>query len=1855
MTKTIDRLEQLSPERRALLAMKARQQKAKAAAESAIIPKQQRQAGENKFPLSFPQQRIMFFEEYMPGTSRYNFANGYKLIGELNIPALHRTLNEIIKRHEIMRAVIAYENDDYVQMIRPQMIIDLPIIELKDENKVYELIDKESTAPYDFLNGPLVKAMLFRLDSEMHILVWMTHHLIYDGWSAEVFDVELATIYRSITLDEPLSLPELPIQYPDFAVWQRQWMTGSEYEDQLDYWKKKLTPAPATLDLPTDYPRPAIQSERKAGFYSLTLDPSFSQRIRETSKQLGCTSFVLLLAAYKVLLASYNGKQEIVIGTPMANRGKQEIEKLVGFFANTVALRSEIDMGGTFSDFIAKVRDTVLEANDNQDLPFDRLVEEMNPERVIGHSLFFDTMFLFERIGQSMVNLPELQIVPFVGDGKRGGMLDLTMTVFENQKLGMDVTLTYRVDLFRESTIQQLADQYNNILERILNNSKLPLYEIAALSSEQLRKTLVDWNVVETSMAEFQFPHLNVERQAILTPMALAVCSEGVSLTYLELNERANRLAHYLRGIKVIPNQTVGLYMERSVDIIVGLLGILKAGGAYVPLDPKLPVERLRLIAQEAEVSVIVTESSITDQQPLFDSTDSSSLRIVSLDKDWDAIAREDASNPEVVSKPEDLMYVLFTSGSTGKPKGVAVEHSNYANYLDGIMERMKLKQELSFAIVSTLAADLGTPMIWGAFATGGTLHVIPYERAADPDAFAAYCELYPIDVMKIVPSHMELLLGVSNPSVIIPRECLILAGEASHWGTIADIRRLHPSCRIQNHYGPTETTVSVLAYEVPVDAKENDHQAILPLGRPIPNAPAYVLNAFLQPVPAGSIGELYIGGSAVTRGYYGKPDLTAERFIPNPFSVRPGARMYRTGDLVRHLPNGTIQFIGRMDQQVKIRGYRVETGEIEQVLLQFEGIRDAVVIIREDEPGDKRLIAYLVREHNLTHGSQEQDMLGTKIDVSAIRKHIKNILPDYMLPSAFVEIERLPLNENGKLDRTKLPAPSVENRAGDAGFIPPETKEEHQIAAVWGEILGLDKVGVTDEFFDLGGDSFKAIKVVRKMGNSFSVMDLFQYPTIRELAEHLSSGATRSDDLLIEFKKASNIGGKAITLVCVPYGGGSAITFQPMAKGLPPNYSLFAVELPGHDYSRDGQLLMSLEETSARIAEEIINKVKGEVYLYGHCLGGAMVLRTALLLQEANVEVSGVFMAGTFPGTRLPFRFTEWWHRLFPQEKWTSDKFARDMLRAFGGFDDEISPEEQKFVLRNLRHDVREAEDYYTALYALPEQPKLKAPVSCIVGGADRMTEFYEERYLEWQDFSDDVRLHIVEQAGHYFHKHQSDHVVKIISQQIRQWDDDNELEKKRFSLNNELQTSSVTEHVKIRKQLEKDVKPSIKTFLLVTLCLIISTIGTSLTGFALGIWVYERSGSISDYATISLYAILPTLLLLPLAGAVVDRYDRRKVMLVGQLLALCSCIFIATMFYMDALSLWAIYVAAGIGSIAGAFTMPAYQAATAQLVPKRYLGHANGLGQLVMSLNGIMAPALGGALVVLIGLQRIVIIDLVLLSLSIVILSLIRFPNLMFKKREEPMSREIIGGWKYIMQRKSLIAMVVFFIVVNFFMSLYNVLTTPFLLQFMTADKVGIVIAFEGAGLLIGSILMSVWGGFDRRADGMVGFVMLTGASIAIAGIYPSLVTAAIGLFGFGLALALINTHWLALIQTKVGLELQGRVLATNQVMAFSMRPLSFLLAGPLVASVFVPLASALPAGTKDTGLFGTGDGMGIGLLITSIGVILFIWGLLGMKYRQLRYMETILPDAVPDAVIIRNKDQLQQLADRQIGAGI
>jgi surfactin synthase thioesterase subunit len=865
-------------------------------------------------------------------------------------------------------------------------------------------------------------------------------------------------------------------------------------------------------------------------------------------------------------------------------------------------------------------------------------------------------------------------------------------------------------------------------------------------------------------------------------------------------------------------------------------------------------------------------------------------------------------------------------------------------------------------------------------------------------------------------------------------------------------------------------------------------------------------------------------------------------------------------------------------------------------------------------------LIAYVV--------PQQEDRFST----NALREYLREKLPNYMLPSVFVTLERIPLNPNGKVDRFALPAPDQTRPDVIDDFVAPRSELEAQIVDSWSQVLGIEKIGIDDDFFDLGGQSFKAIRVARKIGPSVSVMDLFKYPTVRRLATHLSQEQPRNDGLLHRLTPPVPAGENILSLVCIPYGGGNAIVYQPLADALPKNCSLYAVQIPGHDYSRQDDALRPLQEVARQCVEEIQREVPGPVALYGHCVGGALALEIARLLQEKGVEVAGLFMGGAFPSPRLPGKLFEWLTRIFHSDRWRPNRTLYESLRALGGFTDVLDPAEQAFMLQGLRHDAREAEDYYTQAYAVPEGTKLTAPILCLVGQGDRATELYQERFKEWEFFSDSVDLAVVPQAGHYFLKHQADQTARTIVNQQAVWQDSRQRAPKRAA----------------------PTRLGLSVFFLIAFGQFISLIGTGLTSFALGVWVYQQTGSVSAFAFISVFALLPGILLLPIAGAIVDRWDRRAIMLLSDVAAACATLLVALLLWADALQIWHIYVVAGIGAIANAFQGPAYMAATAQLVPKQYLGHVNGIIQLGNATGGLLAPLLGGVLVVAIGLYGVVLIDVATFVFAATTLLLVRFPDTLFRKQEEPLLQAVIGGWRYIKKRYGLVAMIAFFTVVNFVFSLVRVLVTPLALSFASPATLGVALAAGGAGMLLGSFAMSLWGGTKRRAEGMVGAVALGGISAIVMGLRPSPIFLALGLFGNEISRVFTNTHWQTLIQTKVGLELQGRVLSTNVMLGLSMQPLGFVLAGPLVSRVFEPLmASDGPLAHSVGQLIGTGPGRGMGLMMVSVGVIAIVWTILGFRYRPLRFMEDDLPDAIPDPVIVADKDVLQAQADRQLMA--
>ncbi|MBN2001946.1 MAG: amino acid adenylation domain-containing protein [Anaerolineae bacterium] len=1789
--------------------------------------------------LSFAQRRMWFLQNWQPESPAYNIANAYRFYGELNVPALHAAFCEILRRHEVLQMVFTPDGDEpqLAPLAAARPWLPLPLTDLgalpgdAREAEMQRLAVAEAARPFDLAGELPIRAALLRLDEREHVLLLTIHHIAGDGWSTGLLIKELVTLYAAYNAGKPSPLAELPIQYADFAAWQQDWLQNGAMDSQLAYWRKQLAGAPAILELPIARPRPAVRTSNGA-IHRFRISPAVAQAIRALSQQEKVTPFMILLGAFQILLHRYTGQTDIVVGTPIANRNHSEIEPLIGFFVNTLVLRTDLSGNPTLRQLLQRVREVTLDAYAHQDVPFEKLVEDLQPDRNLSHNPLFQIMFIYQNMPNATLRLPGLTIENLEFHNSTA-KFDLNVVV-EDIEDGFDLAVTYSTDLFDATVIRRLAEHYRMLLAGIAADPEAVVAALPLLTAEE-RQQLQTWSDTGVAYPPFKCLHQVFAEQAARIPDRTAVVSEGRSYTYAELNRRANQVAHFLRTLGVGPDVRVGLFMERSLDIMVALLGILKAGGAYVPVDPIYPADRVRFMLDDVQVPVLLTQEHLAGQLP-----DLEGIRVVRVDKDWDTIAAHSAENPDVPVSLSNLMYVLFTSGSTGLPKGVAVEHRNYLNYFHGIVKVMPLEPGMHFAMVSTFATDLGTIMFWGAFYVGGLVHIVPYERATDPDGLADYFRQHPIDVLKLVPSHLEALLISNAPEHIVPKKLLVLTGEASYWNTVAKVRAINPDCVVQDHYGVTETTCATLVYTAPEEIPEQ-HDAALPKGDPLGNVRIHILDDRMAPTPIGVPGELYIGGDGVTRGYINRPDLTKERFIPDPFGRKPGARLYKTGDLACYLPDGRMKLLGRIDFQVKIRGYRIELGEIETLLSEDPTVQDAVVMAREDTPGDRRLVAYVVPLYG--HDGD--------FSVNALRDSLRQRLPDYMVPTAFVALDAIPLNPNGKVDRFALPAPDYAQIAASREVVAPRNDLEARLAAIWGEVLDIEEVSIDDDFFDLGGDSFKAIRVVRKIGGTVSIIDLFKYRRIRDLAGYIGAGQPRHTGLLHELTPPVQQREKKLSLVCVPYGGGSAVMYQPLADAMPRGHALYAVALPGHDFSRKDEELQSIESVARQCAQEIKNDIAGPVALYGHCVGGALAVEIARLLEADGVAVKGVFLGGTFPSPRLPGKFFEWLHKLFPSDRWQSTRSIYDTLRALGGFTDLMDPQEREFVLRNLKHDAERAEDYYTLAYSPQADVRIQAPILCIVGQMDRATEFYQERYKEWATFSATVALKVIPNAGHYFLKHQADELAGSIVAQLAAWEQAPEAPAVAVRPRDERPAVRREERAADVPQ-KRRAGASLTTFFLVAFGQFASLLGTGLTSFALGVWVFQKTGEVSDLGFIWFFVGLPGILFAPLAGAVADRWDRRWVMLLSDMMAGLGTLTLAWLLWSGTLQIWHIYVVTAINSIANTFQEPAYVAGITQLVPKQYLGNANGIVELAHSAGTLLAPLFGGMLVVLIGLHGVVLIDVGTCLFAIVVLLLVRFPNTMFRKREESFWQELAGGWNYIMRRKGMRTMIGCFAVSNFLQSVVRVLITPLVLLFQNPSVLGTVMSANGVGMLIGGLVMSVWGGSRRRTTGILAFFVLLGASTLTMGLRPSPLFVAMGLFGVGLSVAMLNAHWLAVIQAKVGLELQGRVISIENMLSWSIQPLGFILAGPLVEKVFEPLMTGGGSLANSVGrLIGVGAGRGMGLVMILAGVITIIVGLWGYRYRPLRYLEDALPDAIPDAVIVEDKDLLQKQADRQL----
>ncbi|ARO86883.1 non-ribosomal peptide synthetase [Nitrosospira lacus] len=1062
--------------------------------EDAMEPSRSADSEAFLFPTSFAQQRLWFFEQLYPGSPVYHLSTVLPFDGPLDREALEDSLGDLLDRHEALRTTFTALDGVPVQLVTPGLRIDLPLVDVSQPaagclQRARAAASAALAAPFDLVNGPLLRASLLRLETDYHWLVLVFHHIVADGWSLEILHRDLRALYAGRVSGEPPRLPALPIQYADFACWQRRILQGERLNSLFAYWQKQLEDAPVQLSLPTDRPRPA-QSSYRGGRCGVWLNAALTARLRALGQAQGATLFMTLLAAFGALLARYSGQSDLVIGTPIANRTRSELEGLIGFFVNTLALRLDLSGDPSFAALLERVRTVAAEAYAHQDMPFEMLVARLAPARHLSQAPLFQVMFALQNVPspEQDEETGEVEAPPNRNrDESATAKFDLLLSLVDD---GRRVTgyFEYSADLFDSATISRMAGHFETLLAAAATDPACHFASLPILTEAERAQLLFEWNATRSKYPRESCIQELFEQRVAACPDAVALVLQDYHLTYGELNARANQLAHRLRGLGVGPEALVGVCIERSFDLIIGLLGILKAGGAYLAMDPGDPPARLSAMVSDAKPAVLLTHRQFLGILP------GEAAKLVCIDDAREEIGRESTDNPASGVMADNLAYVCYTSGSTGVPKGVAVVQRAVVRLIKEAGYATFTSDDV-FLQFAPIAFDASTFEIWGGLLSGGQLVIMP-PMAPSLEELADVIEQHRISTLwlttglfhQMVDSHCERLGGVRQ---------LLTGGDVLSPDYIRKMRERHPQCVLIAAYGPTENTTFTSCYRVP--PAEKIHSPI-PIGRPIANTEIYVLDDRLQPVPIGVAGELYIGGEGLARGYLHQPELTAERFIPHPF--RAGARVYRTGDWVRYLPDANLEFLGRRDQQVKVRGFRVELGEVEAALRGYPGVREAVATVREDTPGDKRLAAYVVADKAPS--------------ASEWRSFLQARLPDYMVPSAFVALPALPLTANGKIDRAALPVPAM---AREAEAAVPRTEDEQRLAEIFAQVLRLDQVGVHDNFFELGGDSILAIQIVaraRGRGLRFTPRQLFERPTIAGLLTVANTGSIAAEQGIV-------------------------------------------------------------------------------------------------------------------------------------------------------------------------------------------------------------------------------------------------------------------------------------------------------------------------------------------------------------------------------------------------------------------------------------------------------------------------------------------------------------------------------------------------------------------------------------------------------------------------------------------------------------------------------------------------------------------------------------------------------------------
>ena len=1284
------------------------------------IPRQEDADG---YPLSSAQKRLFVLNQLAPDDISYNLPGVMSIDGKLDPDRVEEVFRTLIARHESLRTSFSLRQGEPVQRLDAQTTFSLLSLEAQKDD-VDAVIDR-FIAPFDLSCAPLLRAGLLNVADGRQLLLFDMHHIISDGASMNVLIAEFADLYAGVAKPMPT------LQYRDFVAWHQEQQSSPAMAEKERYWLDRFADEIPILNMPTDFPRPASRS-----FYgtrrSWQLSPELTGQLKALAGQTGTTLYTVLLAAYNVLLSRYTAQDDITVGIPTEGRLHSDLREMIGIFVNTLAIRNRPSSNKNFDAFLAEVNENLLAAYENQEYPFELLVERAKVKRDLGRNPLFDTVFILQNVDLRKLPVGDAVLRPYPFKGK-SSKFDLTVEAYDYADT-MELIAEYRTDLFTEETIDRLLGHFEHLLGQIVARPDQTIGALDLLDQAERQCLLVAFND-----SDADYPHEKTitqlfEAQAADRGEEPALLCAGETLSYRGLNERVNQLAWTLRERGVGRESIVAISVGRSFEMIVGMLAILKAGGAYLPMDPDYPPERIAYMLRDSGTKWLLTGQRELEHWKSGaapgDTPIDTSVQIIDL---YDgALAQGRSENPGCINTPHDLAYIIYTSGSTGRPKGVMIEHENLVRLLFNSRFQFRFDAADVWTMFHSFCFDFSVWEMYGALLYGGRLVIVPKQVATDTRQFLHLLKEQRVSVLNQTPAAFYNLVAEDGAAgdCDLALRYVIFGGEALKPILLKPFWQRYPRTRLINMYGITETTVHVTFKEL--TAHEIEHN-ISNVGRAIPTLKTYILDQNLHLLPIGVPGELCVSGAGLGRGYLNNPALTAQRFVQNPYA--PEERLYRSGDLAKVLPNGDLEYLGRIDNQVKIRGFRIELGEIESALLQYPGVSEALVIARASQSGERKLYAYFVA--------------GSTLSASELRSHLSKGLPDYMIPAYLVQLDRIPLNKNGKADRDNLPR---YDEAVDltAGYVAPQNETEELLSQVWADVLELPQVGVSDNFFELGGDSLGAIKAVVKISDAFGqtvpLSDLYHHPTVRQMAQRLvSEPPDQPKGMLLNLTPHAT--GDATNIICFPYGGGNALNYQDLSAAfarISNRYRVFAINLPGHDMA-EGDALLPVEEIAASLCGEI-EALPGELVLYGHCVGTALSLETARLLTERNRPINRLFLGGIFPpkGVRWYGNFLDPWAL-------HSDEQILSHLNLLGL---QGKPQHRDYialVLRAFRHDVRSFYRYFYNISKSGFDP-LPIPIDSIVGQSDPETKQYATQYQRWDRFGSGVQLHVLPGASHYF-----------------------------------------------------------------------------------------------------------------------------------------------------------------------------------------------------------------------------------------------------------------------------------------------------------------------------------------------------------------------------------------------------------------------------------------------------------------------------------------------------------------------